>query len=492
VTRRASALTVTDQFCGAGGSSLGARALGMDVRLAMNHWSRAVETHNENFPDTDHVCADISSTDPRRYPSTDILITSPECTNHTSAKGVRRPTNQTSLFGEAIADEAAERSRATMWDVPRFAERHQYALIIVENVVEARQWLLFDNWLGTMHTLGYDQKAVYLNSMHAGPVPQSRDRMYLVFWRRGNPKPNLDLQPLAHCSPCAQDVHAVQAWKRIGRPYGRYRAQYIYVCPHCARTVEPLTRPAADAIDWTLPSVRIGDRERPLASKTLARIEAGIAKFWPASLVQVNHAASRNGADHHRTSSLHSPLPTLTAKLGLGLAQAPFIAELRGGGSEARSVTDPLATVCASGTHHGLVQPPRGVVVSNYSPGWTRDADAAPLGSLTTQDHHSLLQPPRGFLSPYYGTSTPAPLDAPMPTVTTRDRCGLVQASTDAPAIDDCSFRMLDPAELGRAMAFPEDYVVTGNKSERVRQYGNAVTPPAMQLILQRCLATLQ
>ena len=45
-----SALTVTDQFCGAGGSSLGATAAGAQVVLALNHWKLAVETHNTNFP----------------------------------------------------------------------------------------------------------------------------------------------------------------------------------------------------------------------------------------------------------------------------------------------------------------------------------------------------------------------------------------------------------------------------------------------------------
>src|SRR6266516_1712150 len=77
--RKTSDLTVTDQFCGAGGSSLGAKAAGARVVLAMNHWKLAVETHNTNFPETLHDCVDISACDPRRYPRTDILITSPEC-----------------------------------------------------------------------------------------------------------------------------------------------------------------------------------------------------------------------------------------------------------------------------------------------------------------------------------------------------------------------------------------------------------------------------
>ena len=40
-------LTMTDLFCGAGGSSTGATSVpGVKVRLAANHWSLAIETHN--------------------------------------------------------------------------------------------------------------------------------------------------------------------------------------------------------------------------------------------------------------------------------------------------------------------------------------------------------------------------------------------------------------------------------------------------------------
>jgi DNA (cytosine-5)-methyltransferase 1 len=39
-----------------------------------------------------------------------------------------------------LPDEAAERSRATMWDVVRFSEFHDYGAVIVENVVDVFQW----------------------------------------------------------------------------------------------------------------------------------------------------------------------------------------------------------------------------------------------------------------------------------------------------------------------------------------------------------------
>ena len=43
-------------------------------------------------------------------------------------------------------------------------------------------------------------------------------------------------------------------------------------------------------------------------------------------------------------------MPTRTTRENDGIAFAPFIAEFRGGHSDARLATDPLTTVTASGT----------------------------------------------------------------------------------------------------------------------------------------------
>ncbi len=115
-------LTATDLFWGAGGSSLGLAAAGVELRMAANHWALAVESHAANFTGADHDCADVSQVLPRRYPRTDILLASPECTTHSLA-GPRR--HEPNLFNPE-GDPEVERSRATMWDVPRFAEEHRY------------------------------------------------------------------------------------------------------------------------------------------------------------------------------------------------------------------------------------------------------------------------------------------------------------------------------------------------------------------------------
>jgi DNA (cytosine-5)-methyltransferase 1 len=51
---------------------------------------------------------------------------------------------------------------------------------------------------------------------------------------------------------------------------------------------------------------------------------------------------------------------------------------------------------------------------------------------------------------------------------------------------------MLQPGEIGKAMAFPTDYVVLGNGRQQVKQYGNAVTPPWIKMLIKRCMATFQ
>ncbi|NED08994.1 DNA cytosine methyltransferase [Streptomyces sp. SID6648] len=48
----------------------------------------------------------------------------------------------------------------------------------------------------------------------------------------------------------------------------------------------------------------------------------------------------------------------------------------------------------------------------------------------------------------------------------------------------DVRFRMLEPHEIGAAMAFPDTYIVTGSKRDKVRKYGNAVTPPVAEVIV--------
>lgn len=515
--------TFTDLFCGAGGSSEGARQADsrVEIRIAVNHWSRAVETHAKNFPTTDHDCVDISASDPRRYPATTFLIASPECTNYTRAKGKKRSNlHATDLWGNSTLTEAEERSRVTMWDPIRFAERHRYPFIIIENVVDIKLWTLYDAWLAAWKALGYEYKECFFNSMFFAPTPQSRDRIYIVFWRKDMPAPDLDYRPRSWCPRCAQETLAVQSWKNPTRKHGKYgqRNQYIYCCPACGGEAQPAYVPAAAAVDWSLPIERIGDRRRPLVERTLRRIKIGLEKFrqqallvnyvhsdsdgskvrstdmpWPTQIANRTWGLAvppflvgmaHTGGHDHRAYSVFGPAPSQTGTRTYGVVVPPFVAELRGGGSDARSISDPLSAVTAGGHHHALVIPP---FISPYygQPSAHSLDDAMP--TVVGKDKFALIVPP--FVLSYYGGRDAIQmLDQALPTVPTANRHALIQPGDEIDVMD-CGFRMFKVPEIRRAMAFPDDYILLGNQDEQIKLLGNAVTPPPMTWMVRQCLA---
>ncbi|WP_131814473.1 DNA cytosine methyltransferase, partial [Mycolicibacterium fortuitum] len=267
-----SGISYTDIFCGFGGSSIGLENAGLQLAMGANHWDLAIATHALNFPNADHVIADVSNYDMRRMPKTDILWASPICTELSPAGGTAAPRTQMSLFLEDeghVPSAGRDRTRATFWDVVRATEVHRYDMVFVENVVEAARWELFDVWLTAMDTLGYSHQFVSVSSAHIGDdtnpfAPQWRDRMYFLFARKGVKMDEIRPRPLAWCPLCEAVNPAVQAWKRPDRRrIGKYRQQYVYRCPNesCRHSiVEPFVLPAAAAIDWSNLGERIGDR----------------------------------------------------------------------------------------------------------------------------------------------------------------------------------------------------------------------------------------
>jgi DNA (cytosine-5)-methyltransferase 1 len=165
-------LTMTDLFAGAGGSSTGAIDVpGVEVKLAANHWPKAVDVHNANHPDADHLCADISQVRParvrapHRHPLGLARVHQPlpgegpphrrHSTSRLTSSARPCPTRPPSGPGPPCGTSSGSpRSTGT-------------AAIIVENVVDVAKWEPFQAWLAAMTSYGYDHQIVSLNSMHA-------------------------------------------------------------------------------------------------------------------------------------------------------------------------------------------------------------------------------------------------------------------------------------------------------------------------------------
>lgn len=485
-------LTATDFFCGMGGSSTGLVEAGFDVKVAANHWGVAIETHSANHPTTEHLCADISNIDLRYLPRTDILWASPICTEVSPAGGTKAPSKQHDLFQEHghIPAVAFDRTRVTFWEVVRAAEIHRYKYVLIENVVESStRWELFDVWLTAMRTLGYNAQFISVSAAHVGDTtnpnaPQLRDRMYIAFNRHDMPAPDVDPRPTSWCPSCNQLVPGVQWWKQHhphgprGRRIGKYGAQYHYVCPECRTRVDPLVMPAAAAIDWTDLGERIGDRKRPLAAKTMARIRMG------AELVRSGQVgfSMANGGRAKPIDLTSDPMRTWTTAESEAMALHPLVVAAAGNTWDAASgsgnqylrawsaAVSALPTQ-ATTSQHGVATPPAFVtMLRNHG---TSKPVSEPLATFTGGGfHHGLVIPFRKGAPPYLADS------APLSTVATRDQHGVLNPdgiNLDGINLDDWHFRMLRPREAANAQRFPRDYVIVGTLTEQQMQAGNAV-----------------
>ncbi len=495
-----------DLLCGAGGSSTGLVEAGGELLLGINHWQLALDTHAANHPTGEHLKMDLSESPMRWLPRAQLLWASVICTEASPAGGNRAETLQGDLFEndeefQPLPKEAFERTRATAWSVIRAAEAKRFASIVVENVVEfATRWPLFRTWLAGMKVLGYEYQIISVSSAHVGDednlrAPQWRDRIYIVFTLKGMRKPDLRLRPLAWCVPCGREVRGKQSWRNPRVRIGKYGQQYDYRCPNsrCRHAiVEPYVRPASDAIDWTDLGRVIGQRKKPLVPATMARIRAGVAKFpMQPSAITVNHG--KEGGD--RAFAVHErPLPTRATKEGEALI-VPVGGTWR---TEATSAGEPLPTRTTSETD-ALVTGPMDPFIVEYRHHSTTSGVDTPLSTMMAGGrHHGLVTDPRqkiaaagnrhSLVIPYRNAAA-RPVNQPLHTLSTRDSAALLHR--EAPAIEDCRFRMLKPREQALAQRLPPLYILLGTQAEQTAMTGNAVSVNVAHWIGKQLMAVL-
>ena len=193
------------------------------------------------------------------------------------------------------------------------------------------------------------------------------------------------------------------------------------------------------------------------------------------------------------------PMGTLMTQNHRALVTA-FIEQANGGfnPTPAKGADEPLTTVTNTGSQQRLVTASLATLRCNCV---GRAADE-PVPTMTAgAEHHALveykLSPEHeegalrvaAFLISYYGTENISACNSPTPTVTTKDRLGLVTVfvkGTPYVIVDIC-LRMLQPHELYRAQGFPASYIIDKGadgkpftKTEQVHMCGNSVSPPPM------------
>lgn len=172
-----------DLFCGGGGSSYGATLANLKIVGGMDNWEIAIKVFKDNFPNATTYQDSVDAVSPRKVLSDvgpiDFLLASPECTNHSCARGRRA---------------ASEESRETALQVLRFAQVLNPRWIILENVIHMRPWSRYQELLAGLRQMRYAVAEHVLDSSDFG-VPQRRKRLFLLCDNAAIPPKRLSKRP---------------------------------------------------------------------------------------------------------------------------------------------------------------------------------------------------------------------------------------------------------------------------------------------------------
>ena len=481
-----------DNFAGGGGASTGIElATGLPITIAINHDPDAIAMHQANHPFTEHYQESVWAIDPVDVchgRPVGLAWFSPDCRHFSRAKG-----------GAPVSKQI----RGLAWITLRWAAKVRPRVIMLENVPEFQTWgpikrgkpikskqgQTFRKFISQLTDLGYAVEYRELKACDYG-APTIRNRFFLV----------------ARCD---------------GKPI-------VFPEPTHGAGKQPY-RSAAECIDWSIPTRSIFHRKKPLAKNTMRRIARGLDKFTIKSadpfIIPIGYG-ERSG-QQPRVNDINAPMSTIVSSCKQYIV-TPHISKFFGNivGSPADA---PLSTV-TSVDHNALTA---GYLIQYHS----ETAKSEVRGQELTEPIMTIDGSPRyglttaHLISYYSGNEHAANIKAPLHTITTKDRHGLVETRIEriegavnlgcwpevrnmlnefcgydikedeilllriAGAdyfIADISLRMLAPRELYNAQGFPPDYIIDKdcngknyNRTKQVARCGNAVPPPFAEALVR-------
>jgi DNA (cytosine-5)-methyltransferase 1 len=482
-----------DLFCGAGGASTGIKLACSELGIAnrnycVNHWDVAIATHSLNHPEDKHVCAPVETVIPNELVTggkLDLLWASPSCTHHSRAKGGKPRSNQLRAQPNMILD----------WLDMLYVKR-----LIVENVWEFTEW----------GPLGYNGKPIKSKrgECFRAWIDGIRSRNYRVEWRR--------LNCADYGDATTRERFFLQAVKigsgKIAWPDVKYAKD-----PQPDMFVDlKRWRGIGECLDLSDIGNPLSQRKKPLSGKTMERIAEGIRKFHGEKFLVDFMGLDKPGASG-RTIPIDSPMSVQHCCNRYGLA-TPFVVDYMKNGN-AKGIAEPInAQHCKD--RFAVVTPflfanrssnkPRSMdepcAAITTSPGGGGIAMATPfivkleknskpitlehpISTQTTSNKFYIASP---VIIPQHAPASPRSADEPVSTITTTGAIGMATPVLDGDyRLVDVFFRMLKPCELAKATGFPDDYVLTGNKGQQVKQIGNAVPVNTAKEIVRSAFAGL-
>ena len=496
---------------------------------AINHWNVAVATHTANHPSARHLCASLDALNPRdlyKADELDAMWASPECIFHSRARGGKPINDQNRATAWCVVRWAEALLPSIIWveNVPEFEAWGPLIKVRRKIKIKGRtvsrlvsvpdpkhKGEIFLAWCKCLEALGYRVDKRTLCAADYGD-PTTRRRLFIqavrghrkICWPNPTHAPKGDKDMFGTRRPWRSAAEIID-WKLTGQSiFERKRPLSLKTLQRIEIGLKKFgIKPFVFAMDHTGGHGNgVVSAESPVSTVT-TKARHGVVDPYLVKLRGTNNAAS-----------IYEPAPTVTAG-GTHLALAePFLVQVAHGngkdkhGNErrVRSIKRPLGTVCGQRGDMALCEPmllgqqsksllrpiskpvptiaTKGAIaivepfilpLEGYYCGNTPRSIKQPIPTVTSRGGGALCEP---FLIKYYGTAKTRSIKDPLDTVTTKDRYGLVRLIVEIRGekyVLDIRFRMLQPHELAGAQGFPKDYKFSGNKTQVVRQIGNAV-----------------
>jgi len=536
---------LVDNFAGGGGASLGIEAaIGRSVDIAINHDRQAVDMHKRNHLNTRHFCEDVWDVDPPTATGgrpVGLAWFSPDCKHFSRAKGGKPvDKNIRGLAWIALRWAGTVRPRIVFLEnVREFADwgplngnRHP---------IKAKKGQTFQKFIDQLIRLGYDVQWRVLDAADYG-APTHRKRLFLIarcdaepiVWPDPSHGPDRarPYRTAAECIDWTRPCHSIFMTAEEAREFNVRRPladatmqrianglrKFVIECAEpfvvnvcqkwsgrdgCRAVSRPLNTLVSKAENCLVTPIvskyhgeRKGDRDgrasRP--DEPLRKLDTQNRYALVSAFVTVCNHGDKGGV---RGQKADAPMCTLTGSRDAHGVVAATVTEYYGQ-SVGRDPGDPLSTIAGMNKH--------GVITANMvslKHGQSPASDVRrPLRTICAEGtHHALMETTlaspfaaadrgpelRAFLIKYYGSGgQDSAADSPAPTVTTKDRLGLVTVAGVLHQIVDIGLRMLDPDELLRCQfgEFAEKYVLWGSKATVVKAIGNSVPPHMVKAIV--------
>ncbi len=437
-----------DLFCGAGGTSTGIHLVNPNTKVVacVNHDAEAIISHQKNHPDCIHFTEDIRDFEViiklknlvtmlrKNDPNCIINIwASLECTHFSKAKGgMSRDADSRTLADHLI------------YYIDQIDPHYLY----IENVEEFLSWgpldkhgkpikskksVDYNRWRDSVKSHGYDYDYSLLNAADFGAYT-SRKRYFGIFARKG--------YPIAFPEPthAKKGANGLEPWKAV-----------------------------KDVLNLEEEGVSVfgnSKKGKPFADNTLKRVYYGLKKFHTEGVFVRRYNGGAVNPEE-KSKSANRPLGTILSNNTHAVVKPKFLTSYYGNGTH-HSVEDPCNT---------LTTKERYALHSVEKKKWLVDTQFSNRGRSIDEPCQTLIA--RMDKKPVYMISSnpDEQIDNSVEKPGVRAIERLMRYYMRKHGIADVKLRMLFLEELKRIQGFPDDYILTGTKKDKLKFIGNSVVP---------------